>query len=301
MGGIGNQDEFLKEREQLLTDKEILEWDRMMLRMNDEIMERAGDIINILRKPNSVIQTFRGAYCQCKQDLEKTKADLENRTEELNQEKNQLQKQIQEMNDELAKKEKDVKEAKDLLSSKTEEIQSLTEKICSLEKEKQQYKLQQEGMPALMRLYHAYQGVMKKKSELPRKFFECMQSVVPLDGFDGFLPGTMRESYPVSFYQSVQSFITVCNYYREVSRETLKDVLCTLDTLLSAVFDLGSVYWEAEKLFRIDIEAGDLFDCELCVDIDGKGDTYRNIVKVLLHGFQDKKNDKIYHSYVEEE
>lgn len=283
MSGIDNQNEFLKERGQLLTDEEILELDGSMFEVNDEIMRKAGDIVRKLGETNSKIQRLRDAYCQCKKNFEKTEAALADEREKCKKEKETVQ-----------------KIGNNYLSLK-QSYEDLQKENSELKKKMEAVNLQQEKMPALMRLYHAYQSVMEKKSMLPQEFFEYMQSVVPLDDFDGFLPGALRESYPVSFYQTVQSFITVCNLHGEVSGETLKDTLCTLDTLLSAVFDLGSAYWKAQKLSRIDIEAGDPYDSDLCRYIDEKGEEYGNIVKVWLHGFRDEKKNETYRSYVEGE
>lgn len=370
MDGIKNQDCLLKESEQFLTEEEILEIDGKLIKIDEVIMKKIGEIFELLGNNRNINSRLREAYHLAVTKLTEKEKDLKDKINILKKEEeekkilidkcNSLQQKyadLEKKNKELiaeldgVKKEKDEKERKlseekenskwyiqhytdarkdkekaesDLkqlrelqnnlnreLSEKEEKVKELenlkeqlsekTEKVHTLSEENQQYILQQQKMPALIRLYNAYNSVMEKRNELPQEFFERLQSVVPLDNFDSFLSKALRRSFPVCYYASIQSFIVMCSHHEEVSGEAMKKAILVSDDLLSVIFDFESDYFKEEKIFRINKKEGDSFDSDLCKYIDENGGQYGNIVKVWLHGFRDEKNKKIYCSYVEGE
>lgn len=381
-----------REDGQLLTEGELLELDGILLKTNEDIIKKAGEIGGILRDKDGLIQRLRSAYLSAVASLREKDAALEDKSKTLNEEvkakwdlknhydtlqqkyaeldanQNELKKKLgyanqrmQGLEAELSKQEEryhqletnakqiqdvcnqhyanaradrdqavaDLRQAQEKLAifsqdAKTlqerltkeledgearkkdmqdlkDRLQSETSKAGILDEKAQQYAMREQKMPAIMRLYNAYSSMMERRNALPEAFFERIQSVVPLDDFDSFVPRVLKPSFPISYYLSVQSFMAVCSHSGQVSGGTIKEALRVSDDLLSAVFDFGSEYFKEEKLVRIDRKAGDQFDSYVCKYIDGNGGMYGNIVRVWLQGFRDEKNNKIYCSYVEGE
>lgn len=392
MYDMNDQNCISREDGQLLTEGELLELDGIMLKTNEDIIKKAGEIGGILRNKDGLIQRLRSAYLSAVASLREKDAALEDKSKTLNEEvkakwdlknhydtlqqkyveldanQNELKKKLDYANQrmqgleaELSKQEEryhqletnakqiqdvcnqhyvnaradrdqavaDLRQAQEKLAifsqdAKTlqerltkeledgearkkdmqdlkDRLQSETSKAGILDEKAQQYAMREQKMPAIMRLYNAYSSMMERRNALPEAFFERIQSVVPLDDFDSFVPRVLKPSFPISYYLSVQAFMAVCSHSGQVSGGTIKEALRVSDDLLSAVFDFGNEYFKEEKLIRIDRKAGDQFDSYVCKYIDGNGGMYGNIVRVWLQGFRDEKNNKIYCSYVEGE
>ena len=350
-----------REDGQLLTEGELLELDGILLKTNEDIIKKAGEIGGILRDKDGLIQRLRSAYLSAVASLREKDAALDANQNELKKKLGYANQRMQGLEAELSKQEEryhqletnakqiqdvcnqhyanaradrdqavaDLRQAQEKLAifsqdAKTlqerltkeledgearkkdmqdlkDRLQSETSKAGILDEKAQQYAMREQKMPAIMRLYNAYSSMMERRNALPEAFFERIQSVVPLDDFDSFVPRVLKPSFPISYYLSVQSFMAVCSHSGQVSGGTIKEALRVSDDLLSAVFDFGSEYFKEEKLVRIDRKAGDQFDSYVCKYIDGNGGMYGNIVRVWLQGFRDEKNNKIYCSYVEGE
>jgi len=392
MYNTNDQDCISQDGCRFLADGELLEMDGILLKTNEEIIKKAGEISEILRVKDSLIQKLRSAYLSAVAALKEKDASLEDKSKTLSEEvrskwdlknhydslqqkyteldtnHNELKgkldhanQRIQKLEDELSKQEdryhvletnakqtqevyrqhytdaradrdqavSDLRQAQENLTrisqnAKTlqerftkeledgearqreaqdlrDRLQSETSKADILDEKVQQYALREQRMPAIMRMYSAYSSMMERRKELPQEFFERIQSMVPMDDFDRFLSRVLKPSFPISYYLSVQAFMTMCSHSGQVSGATMKEALRVSDDLLSAVFDFGSEYFKEEKLIRMDCKAGDQFDNYVCKYIDGNGGMYGNIVRVWLQGFRDEKNNKIYCSYVEGE
>lgn len=243
-------------------------------------------------------EDYKKYYEKEKDQKEKAESDLRSQEAELNEEKQRvsnLRAQIESEQAENQRKTGEVATLKNDLDVKNNQISELEEKV-------KQFQSKEEKMPALMRLYDAYNEVMEKKEGLPKAFTDHWQRVVPMDDFDSFLEKVFKRLFPINYYQSIQAFIARCDQSGEISDEDKKKALRVSDGLLSEIFVFGSKYLGEEKLFWMDdIKAGDKFDSGLCIYIDRKGTMFGNIAEVLLHGIRDEKNNKIYHSYVEGE
>lgn len=392
MCDTNDQNRIAKEDIRFLTDGEILELDGVLLKTNEEVIKKAGEISEILRTKDDLVRKLRDAYLSAAKALKEKDALLEEKGRKLSEEvqtrwnlksaydllqqkyekletdhndvkaklerasqrtqelgmqlsakeqrclklesdSKQIQKDcsqyytdaradkeraeadLRQIQTELTEarqkaaalqerleierkdrdeKEKEIKELGDRLQAETARGDILDEKV-------QQYASREQKMPAVTRMCRAYSSMVERRGELPEAFYERLQSVVPLDGFDSFLIRVMKPSFPISYYLSVQSFVTVYSHSGQLSGEGLKEALRVSDELLAAVFDFGSEYFKEEKLVRLDCKAGDSFNGNVCKYIDGKGGLYGNIVKVWLQGFRDEKNNKIYCSYVEGE
>lgn len=392
MYDTNDQNCISKEDSRFLTEGEILELDGVLLKTNEEVIKKAGEISEILRIKDDLVRKLRGAYLlaakalkekdalleekgkklseevqtrwslksaydllqqkyakletdhnevkaklirasQRMQELETQLSTQEQRCRALESDSKQIQKDCsQYYTDARADKERaeadlrqartDLEEARQAAAALQErldterkdrdtrekEIKELGDRLQAetvragvLDEKLQQYASREQKMPTVTRMCRAYSSMVERRGELPEAFYERLQSVVPLDGFDSFLIRVMKPSFPISYYLSVQSFVTVYSHSGQVSSEGLKETLRVSDELLSAVFDFGREYFKEEKLVRLDCKAGDSFNGNVCKYIDGKGGLYGNIVKVWLQGFRDEKNNKIYCSYVEGE
>lgn len=232
------------------------------------------------KRAEEELRQYKDKLRQCQDQLE---SEIENRKKV----EENLNKERQEWN----KKEEESERQKSELDKENRTIRALNE----------QYIEKMQKMPALMELYDAYDAIMKKKDELPQKFFERIQTAMPMDDFDRFLPAALKRSFPIAFYLSIQSFISACSYNRQISDGTMKEALRISDQLLEKVFSYGSKYFEEEKLFKIGIERGDDFEEGQCTYIDDKGGMSGDVAHVWFHGFRDEKEKHTYSSYVEGE
>lgn len=392
MSETGNRDNNLRESRGLLGDSDLLELDAMLLKANEELTRKAGEIGKILVERDSKVQQLRRAYLAAvavlkekeealarkagaldqstrefselkscynllRQDFQKLEqnrdalasdlacanqqkndkqeqigkleADLDRKEEErqtlvsnyiqaqkdynqyytdFNNEKDRVKSELKQVQDELERERKSAESLQMRLDTEMDEkaaiekaMQDLDSRVGGLDEKVQRYEARERKMPAVMRLYDAYNGMMERRAALPGEFFERLQNVVPPDDFDGFLSRALRRSFPISFHLSIQSFIAVCNNSGQVPGEAVKEALSVSDDLLSAVFEFGSAYFKEEKIVRIDCRAGDEFKNHLCKYIDGNGGSYGNIVRVWLQGFRDERDNVVYCSYVEGE
>lgn len=243
------------------------------------------------------LEEYRQYYADARGDKEKAEDDLRKCQSDLEVEKKHADELQGLLEKEFAEKKTGVKEKEEL----EKQLRAREDEICSLGGKVRQYELQRQNMPFLTRLYDAYYGMMEKKEELPREFFDRLQNVMPAEDFDLFLSRALEPTFPVSYYLSLQAFLAVCGRYGEISGDAVKEALFLSDRLLSVILDFGETYYKEEGLTRLHIEAGDQFDRSLCKYVDESGGMYGKIGKVWLHGFRDGKKNKVYCSYVEGE
>lgn len=260
-------------------------------KLKDEKERLEGEWIEESKKQRKNIEKIQTDY----QKYQKYYENERNKREQEESKLRSLKDELVSERSENQKKSDEVETLKNDLDGKKGQISELKEKV-------DQFQSKERKMPALMRLYDAYNEVMEKKEGLPKAFTDHWQRVVPMDDFDSFLEKVFKRLFPINYYQSIQAFIARCDQSGEISDEDKKKALRVSDGLLSEIFVFGSKYFGEEKLFWMDdIKAGDKFDSGLCIYIDRKGTMFGNIAEVLLHGIRDEKNNKIYHSYVEGE